>query len=101
MFVITIVFFVAADSTDIQKLEWSLYDQGIRSSSRNPVAKITITAIDDESIANIGRWSWPRDVLASMINRLSEGVAKVISNTILLSEPQLDPGLVNINEALT
>lgn len=100
-FVITIVFFVAADSTGIQKLEWSLYDQGVRSSSRDPGNKIAVIAIDDESIANIGRWPWPRDVLASMISRLSEGGAKVISNTILLSEPQLDPGLVNINEALT
>ncbi len=100
-FVITIVFFVVADSTGIQKLEWSLYDQGVRSSSRDPGDKIAVIAIDDESIANIGRWPWPRDVLASMISRLSEGGAKVISNTILLSEPQLDPGLVNINEALT
>jgi len=99
--VITIAFFVIADSTGIQKLEWSLYDQGVRSSSRDPGKKIAVIAIDDESIANIGRWPWPRDVLASMISKLSEGGAKVISNTILLSEPQLDPGLVNINEALT
>jgi eukaryotic-like serine/threonine-protein kinase len=100
-FIITIVFFVIADSVGIQKLEWSLYDQGVRSSSRDPGDKIAVIAIDDESIANIGRWPWPRDVLASMIATLSKGGAKVISNTILLSEPQLDPGLVNINEALT
>lgn len=99
-FMITIVFFVIADSSVIQKLEWSLYDQGVRSSSRDPGSKITVIAIDDESIANIGRWPWPRDVLASMISKLSEGGAKVISNTILLSEPQLDPGLIKINEAL-
>jgi len=33
---ITFVFFVIADSATIQKLEWSLYDQGVRSSSRDP-----------------------------------------------------------------
>ena len=98
--VITLVFFVIADSGTIQKLEWSLYDQGVRSSSRDPGNKIAVIAIDDESIANIGRWPWPRDVLASMISKLSEGGAKVVSNTILLSEPQLDPGLKKINEAL-
>ena len=98
--VITFVFFIIADSAGIQKLEWTLYDQGVRSSSRDPGDKIAVIAIDDESIANIGRWPWPRDVLASMISKLSEGGAKVISNTILLSEPQLDPGLININEAL-
>jgi serine/threonine-protein kinase len=98
--VITFVFFVIADGGTMQKLEWSLYDQGVRSSSRDPGNKIAVIAIDDESIANIGRWPWPRDVLASMISKLSEGGAKVVSNTILLSEPQLDPGLKKINEAL-
>jgi len=98
--VITLVFFVIADGGTIQKLEWSLYDQGVRSSSRDPGNWIAVIAIDDESIANIGRWPWPRDVLASMISKLSEGGVKVISNTILLSEPQLDPGLKKINEAL-
>jgi len=99
--VITFVFFVIADGGTIQKLEWSLYDQGVRSSSRDPGNKIAVIAIDDESIANIGRWPWPRDILASMISKLSKGGAKVVSNTILLSEPQLDPGLIKINEALT
>lgn len=99
-FMITIVFFVIADSSVIQKLEWSLYDQGVRTSSRDPGNKIAVIAIDDESIANIGRWPWSRDVLASMISKLSKGGVKVISNTILLSEPQLDPGLIKINEAL-
>jgi CHASE2 domain-containing sensor protein len=98
---ITFVFFIIADSAFIQKIEWSLYDQGVRSSSGDPGNKIAVIAIDDESIANIGRWPWPRDVLASMITKLSEGGAKVISNTILLSEPQLDPGLIKINEVLT
>ena len=98
---ITFVFFVIADSAFVKKIEWSLYDRGVRSSSADPGNKIAVIAIDDESIANIGRWPWPRDVLASMIAKLSDAGAKVISNTILLSEPQLDPGLIKINEVLT
>ncbi len=98
---ITFVFFIIANGATIQKLEWSLYDRGVRASSGEPGNNIAVIAIDDESIANIGRWPWPRDVLASMISKLSEGGARVVSNTILLSEPQLDPGLIKINEALS
>jgi serine/threonine-protein kinase len=98
--VITFVFLIFANSALILGFESALYDLGVRSSTRDPGDKIAVIAIDDESIANIGRWPWSRDILASMISRLAESGAKVIANTILLSEPQIDPGLSRIDEAL-
>ena len=35
--------------------------------SRQPLARMAIIAIDDQSIASIGRWSWPREVHAQLI----------------------------------
>ena len=81
----------------IESLERSAYDIGVRGSSRVPGDKVAVIAIDDQSIANLGRWPWPRDFHAQMIETLSAGGAKVIGNLIFYSEPQIDPGLDYIN----
>ena len=78
--------------------ERSAYDFGVRSSSRIPSDKIAIIAIDDQSIDNIGRWPWPRDVHAQMHDILTEGGAKAVGQTVFFSEPQIDPGLQFIRE---
>src|SRR3972149_10822605 len=75
-------------------------DWGVRASSRAPSDKVAVIAIDEASIRNIGRWPWSRDVLAKMIESLAKAQVKVIGNTIILSEPQLDPGLAFVNKML-
>ncbi len=44
--------------------------------------------IDDNSLAEIGRWPWPRENLAGIISVLDECGAKTIAVDILLPEPQ-------------
>ncbi len=63
-------------------------------------ADIAVIAIDDQSIANIGRWPWPRDIQARMIDILAAAHAKVIVNTTFFFEHQVDPGLAHINKLL-
>ncbi len=82
------------------KLERSAYDFGVGLSERVPSDKVAVIAIDDVSIANIGRWPWPRDIHAEMHRILKQGGAKVIGQTIFFSEPQLDPGLRHIQQLL-
>ncbi len=96
--VIVLVFVALAQSGWIKGLERSAYDLGVRPSDRTPGDKVAVIAIDDESISNLGRWPWPRDRLAGMIEELAAGGADVIGNTILLSEPQIDPGLKHLND---
>ncbi len=74
------------------------YDFGVKSANRNPGAasQIAIVAIDDESIRKLGRWPWPRTILAETIEQLTAAKAKVIGLQVLLSEPQTDPGLAYI-----
>ena len=99
--VIAIVFLVARGSSDLlQSLERKAYDLGVKASSKNPNDKIAIIAIDDQSINNIGRWPWSREVHAKMADLLAGAKAKVIGNTVFFFEPQQDPGLVYINKML-
>ena len=98
---ITLVFILFAGSDFVQSLERDAYDFGVSSSSRTPSNKVAVIAIDDESIANIGRWPWPRDVHAAMHEILTKGGAKAIGQTVFFVEPQLDPGLKYISELKT
>lgn len=74
-------------------LERRFYDLGTTSSARQPSDRIAVIAIDDQSIANLGRWPWPRDVHAKLIDKLASAKAKTIVYTTFFSEPQVDPGL--------
>jgi eukaryotic-like serine/threonine-protein kinase len=76
----------------VPSLERKAYDLGVIATSRTPSDKVAVIAIDEASIRSIGRWPWPRDVQARMVDLLSQAKAKVIGSTILLSEPQVDPG---------
>ena len=82
----------------LERLERIAYDAGIQAAHRNPgsAENIVIVAIDDDSIQKIGRWPWPRSVLAEVVERLSAAKAKVIGLQIFLSEPQTDAGLLYI-----
>jgi len=94
---VSLALLFAGGSDIIQGLERAAYDWGVRASSRTPSDKVAIIAIDKQSIDNIGRWPWSREVHAKMIERLAQAKAKVIGTTVFFSEPQLDPGLAYIN----
>src|SRR5262249_41683780 len=36
----------------------------------NPDLPVRIVALDDDSLAKIGQWPWPRTVIADLVNRL-------------------------------
>ncbi|HTT07305.1 MAG TPA: serine/threonine-protein kinase [Gammaproteobacteria bacterium] len=84
----------------VESLERTAYDFGVRASTQQPSSQIAVIAIDDNSITNIGRWPWPRNIIAELIDRLAKAGAKVIANMVLYTEPQIDPGLTHINELL-
>lgn len=68
-------------STDLfEGLERRFYDVASIQSSRQPSDRIAVIAIDDQSVANIGRWPWPRDVQAGLI--VPEQLAKVVASSL-------------------
>ncbi len=74
------------DPSAIQRLNLLVYDLLLPSytaSAQPPV----VVAIDDASLATLGRWPWPREVHAQMIDRLREAGASAIGIAVLFSEP--------------
>ena len=97
--VIAVLIFSRASDL-IPSLERKGYDMGVQATSRPPSDKIAVIAIDDTSIANIGRWPWSREIHAKMTDLLAAAKAKVIANTVFFSEPQIDPGYQYVTKLL-
>ncbi|MEI7431438.1 MAG: serine/threonine-protein kinase, partial [Betaproteobacteria bacterium] len=89
---VSAVMLVAGGSDLIRSLDRKAYDLGVQASSRTPLDRVAVIAIDDTSIANLGRWPWPRDRLATMTDLLAAGKAKLVADTVFFFEPQIDPG---------
>ncbi|MGH8705484.1 MAG: CHASE2 domain-containing serine/threonine-protein kinase [Burkholderiales bacterium] len=98
--VVVVLLLFAGGSDLLQSLERKAYDMGVQATARTPSDKIAVIAIDDTSIANIGRWPWSREIHAKMTDLLAGAKAKVIGNTVFFSEPQIDPGYVYISKLL-
>ncbi len=97
---VTLLVLAAVNSDLVQSLERKAYDLGVKAASRTPSDKVAVIAIDKQSIDNIGRWPWPRDVHAKMTDILAGAKAKVISNNAFFFEPQIDPGLTYVNKLM-
>jgi eukaryotic-like serine/threonine-protein kinase len=80
------------------RAEYAAYDLGMNWASATPAPNIAIIAIDDPSINALGRWPWPRDYHADLINKLAKSGASVIGFTIFTTESQTDQGSAFISE---
>jgi adenylate cyclase len=73
-----------------EHIESKSYD--LRLHLRNLVRKppsaeqIVLVMIDEQSIAEIGRWPWSRDVQARLVDKIAEGRPKVLGIDIMYSE---------------
>ena len=87
-----------------------------RKAKSNPVV---IVDLDEESLASLGQWPWPRDLLADLTRKVFEGGAVALAFDIVFPEPdrlspsrlrkilrglgkgqQVDPGDLPDNDAL-
>jgi len=96
--IIVVVLLLQGMTDSISTMERRFYDFASTSTSRQPSDRIAVIAIDDASIANIGRWPWSRDVHAKLIDKLSAAKAKTIVYTAFFFEPQVDQGLAYIRK---
>ncbi len=74
-----------------ERLEHLAYDARLRASlpaRPQPHPDILIAAIDERSLAEVGRWPWPRARLAELVRRLTEAGAAVVVLDSLFSEPE-------------
>jgi serine/threonine-protein kinase len=78
----------------LASVEFKAYDlrSKLRQSLKSP-DEIVLVAIDDDAVAQVGRWPWPRTRLAAMIERVARDKPKAIGLNVLFSEPEQSSGL--------
>jgi diguanylate cyclase (GGDEF)-like protein len=68
------------------------YDAAAHATSRPASDRILLVAIDEKSLAELGRWPWSRRTHAELIDRLTAAGVRGIGLDVLLSDPALyDP----------
>lgn len=66
--------------------ERKVYDVLLSQTSQRPPSPVPVLiAIDDKSLTALGQWPWPRHVLASLITRLHEAGADIVTLDLILS----------------
>jgi CHASE2 domain-containing sensor protein/predicted Ser/Thr protein kinase len=81
-------------------LETGLYDRVVRAADDTPSADVVIVSIDANSIEKLGRWPWPRDLHASLVNRLSKDGVRSIAFIEPFEAPQAGNDVERIRAAL-
>jgi eukaryotic-like serine/threonine-protein kinase len=100
LIIVVVVMLINFTTNFFGTLDTKAYDWGVSATSKTPSDRVAVIAIDEESIANLGRWPWSREIHANMIDKLTISKSKVIGHTAFFFEPQKDPGLVYINKLL-
>ncbi|MES2856460.1 MAG: adenylate/guanylate cyclase domain-containing protein, partial [Bdellovibrionota bacterium] len=81
-------------------VDWRLRDRGAAQGSD----RVAILAVDDESLRLEGRWPWPRDKVAKLIDRTMMFGAKIIAFDVIFSEEDNNsalPALTRLKSAVS
>jgi adenylate cyclase len=65
-----------------------------------PSGEVIIATIDEKSLSELGRWPWPRTIVAALIQKLKEQGAKAVGFDIVFAEPDENSSLKTIQELL-
>jgi adenylate cyclase len=72
----------------LAQLDVRAYDELLRHTpAPSATGRVSIVAVDERSIAEIGQWPWRRDEIARLVERLRDLGARVVAFDIILSEP--------------
>jgi CHASE2 domain-containing sensor protein/signal transduction histidine kinase len=94
--VAAVLFGVASPLTE--RASFLFYDQLLLHAASRPSSGIVIVAIDDESIAELGRWPWPRETHAALLTQLAKAKPASVAYDVLFTEPS--PGDATFAEAM-
>ena len=67
---------------ELKTFDLRMYARGMR----KPHGEVAIVAIDDKSIAELGRWPWPRTILAQLAEALKAYKVAVVGFDMVFSE---------------
>ena len=79
----------------IESIELATYDWRMKIRAEGPEVKtdIAVVDIDDDSITKLGRWPWPRGMIAQIVGKLKAQGATFIGLNVIFSEPEQGEGL--------
>ena len=83
------------DPAPVETLRLRTFDlyQFIQPRERTP-QPVAVVDLDEESLAEIGQWPWPRTVIAELVERITEYGGVAIAFDIVFAEPdRMSPGL--------
>lgn len=77
----------------VQQLQLKVFDTFQLTSPRVYTPQpVRIIDIDDESLARLGQWPWPRNIVAKLIDRLNEsGAASIAFDMVFAEEDRTSP----------
>ncbi|MFO1062060.1 MAG: adenylate/guanylate cyclase domain-containing protein, partial [Dongiaceae bacterium] len=88
LMLLVVVGFRMREPALIEQLRNLAFDSYQRFKPRpNADAPVLIVDVDEESLAKIGQWPWPRDIIAQLVDRLTEANAAAITFDVLFAEP--------------
>ena len=81
----------------VDTLEYKYYDlmMKLRADPESD-SDIVMVDIDDDSIEKLGRWPWPRSIIAAGIDKINRGNPRIIGLNLLLTEAEISDGLKEI-----
>src|SRR6188508_2904353 len=84
---------VLSSTIPFEQLNFIAYDFTMRLAGPvPPAAPITIVTIDEESLAKKGKWQWPREQLAKLVQGIAQSKPRVLALDILLDDPGPEEG---------
>jgi len=84
----------------VDALERALYDQRLRLNLRAGIdPRIVIVDIDERSLGAVGRWPWPRNRLAELVEALhGEHQVKLVGFDVVFAEQESNAGLALLED---
>lgn len=73
----------------VDLLELKTYDLRVQATSSGELPRhVAVVAIDDRSLAEVGRWPWRRLAMAELVQRVGEAGASAVALGVLFGEPE-------------
>ena len=84
----------------LQRLDEIIYDARLRASAPNTLDdRIVIVDIDEKSLAEVGRWPWGRDKMATLVNQLfDQQKIGLMGFDVVFAEADASSGLARLTE---
>ena len=84
----------------VRLLDHLWHDAWVRATAPGRAGRTAIVAIDDASLARLGRWPWPRARLAALVEAIRNAGARTVALDLFLPEPGEPAGDLRLAHAL-